>query len=141
MPHPPSVVLFFTAKFSNFYGANMDEHPPEDVVLGKQPPVPDDIKRRSRIIMNNLENLPVDLALFWAAFISVLAQSLGGGGKEEALALNVLLPVYTAARVGFVAFYARGVQPARTIAFALATASALAAAGVLLSSASKAFSL
>jgi hypothetical protein len=44
--------------------------------------VPDDIKRRTRIIMNNLENVPVDLALFWAAFVSVLAQSLAGGGKR-----------------------------------------------------------
>lgn len=140
-----TVVLHGTQKFANFYSANFDDHPPEDVVLGKQPPVPDDIKRRNRIMMNSLENVPVDLALFWAAFVSVLAQSIAGGGKdvgkEEALALNVLLPVYAAARVGFVVCYARGIQPARSIAFVLATASALAAAGVLLSSASKAFAL
>ena len=136
-----TVLLVLTVKFSNFYGANMDEHPPEDVVLGKQPPVPADIKRRGRIIANNLENIPVDLALFWAGYVSVLTQSLGGGGKDEALALNVLLPVYTAARLAYVAAYARGVQPARTIVFAIATTSAISAAGVLLSSASKAYAL
>ena len=136
-----TVTLFFTVKFSNFYGANMDDHPPEDAVLGKQPPVPADIKRRMRIITNNLENVPTELALFWAAFIAVLTQSLAAGGKEEALALNVLLPLYTAARAAFVAAYARSVQPARTIAFVVATSSAVAAAGVLLSSAAKAYAL
>ena len=136
-----TVLLVLTVKFSNFYGANMDEHPPEDAVLGKQPPVPADIKRRGRIIANNLENIPVDLALFWAGYVSVLTQSLGGGGKEEALALNVLLPVYTTARLAYVAAYARGAQPARTIVFAIATTRAISATGVLLSSASKAYAL
>jgi hypothetical protein len=134
-------VLFLLVKFSNFFGANMEDHPPEDVVLGKQPPVPADIKRRMRIIMNNLENTPIELALFWAGYVAVLTQSLGGGGREEALALTVLLPVYTAARVGFVATYALALQPARTICFVLATTCALAAAGVLLSAASKAYAL
>ena len=137
-----TVATFFAVKFSNFFGANTDEHPPEDtVVLGKLPPVPADIKRRMRIIMNNLENVPIELALFWAGFVSVLAQSLGGGGKDEALALTVLMTVYTAARIGFVATYALSLQPARTICFATASACAVAAAGVLLSSASKAYSL
>jgi len=135
------VGLFFAVKFSNFFGANMDDHPAEDSVLGKQPPVPADIKRRMRIIMNNLESVPMELALFWAGFISVLVQSLAGSGKEEALALNVLLPLYTAARIGFIATYALALQPARTICFVLSTFSAVAAAGVLLSSAAKAYSL
>jgi len=136
-----TVALFLSAKFANFYGANIDEHPAEDVVLGKQPPVPADIKRRMRIIMNTVENVPIELSLFWAAFISVLTQSLGGGGAQEALALNVLFPIYTASRIAFVAAYARGLQPARTIVFALATFCALAAAGVLLASAAKAYAL
>lgn len=71
----------------------------------------------------------------------MLTQSLGGGGAQEALALNVLFPIYTASRIAFVAAYARGVQPARTIVFALATFCALAAAGVLLASAAKAYAL
>ena len=119
----------------------MDEHPPEDAVLGKQPPVPADIKRRMRLIMNNLENVPLELALFWAAYVAVLTQSLGGGGREEALALSVLLPLYTAGRVGFVACYALALQPARTLFFVLATTCAVAAAGVLLSAAGKAYTL
>ncbi len=56
-----TVTLFITVKFSNFYGANMNEHPPEDSVLGKQPPVPADIARRP---LNNLENVGFDLTLF-----------------------------------------------------------------------------
>jgi len=133
-----TVVLFFVVKVCNFYGANMDDHPPEDALLGTQPPVPDDIKRRMRLIMNNLENAPMDLALFWAAFISVLVQS-SSGGKEEALALNVLLPIYTAGRLVYAVAYARGLQPLRTICFATSTSCTVAAAGVLLSSASKAY--
>jgi uncharacterized MAPEG superfamily protein len=133
-----TVVLFFVVKVCNFYGANMDDHPPEDALLGTQPPVPDDIKRRMRLIMNNLENAPMDLALFWAAFISVLVQS-SSGGKEEALALNVLLPIYTAGRLVYAVAYARGLQPLRSICFATSLSCTVAAAGVLLSSASKAY--
>ena len=82
----------------------------------------------------------MDLALFWAAFISVLVQS-SSGGKEEALALNVLLPIYTAGRLVYAVAYARGLQPLRTICFATSTSCTVAAAGVLLSSASKAYML
>ncbi len=134
-----TVVLLLAVKFSNFYAADMSDHPAEDAVLGKLPPVPEDIKRRKRIIANNNENVPIELAVFWAAFISVLVQSVGGGGKEEALALTVLVAVYAAARVAFVAAYALALQPARTIAFAVAMSSTVAAAGVLLASASKAY--
>jgi hypothetical protein len=133
-----TVALFLTAKFSNFYGANMDEHPPEDAVLGKQPPVPADIARRQRNIMNNLENVPLDLALFWAALLSVVVQAGGSGAAPaEALALTVLICTYTFARIGFTVSYVRALQPHRTICFVLGTFSSMTAAGVLLSSAAR----
>lgn len=137
-----TVTLFITVKFSNFYGANMNEHPPEDSVLGKQPPVPADIARRQRNIMNNLENVGFDLTLFWAALVAVVVQAGGSvAAPQEALALTVLICTYTAARVGFTASYVNALQPHRTICFVIGTACSLAAAGVLLSSAAHSYML
>ena len=100
-----------------------------------------DIRKRQRVVMNNLENVPYDALVFWAAFVSVLAQSIAGGGQQEALALNVLLPVYSASRVAFTVFYVRGMQPFRTISFVVGMCSVVSAAGVLLASAAKAYAL
>lgn len=135
-----TAVLLFVVKFANFTSADSEEHPPEDAFL-KMPPPPADIKRRKRIVMNNLENVPYDALLFWAAFVSVLAQSIAGGGQQEALALTVLMPVYSAARVAFTACYVNGWQPYRTLSFVVGTSCVVCAAGVLLSSASKAYAL
>lgn len=115
---------------------NSDEHPAEDDALPKLP-VPADIKRRQRTIMNNLENVPVDLAVFWAGALVVLAGSLGGTCVAEALALTILLPVYVGARVLFTICYLAAKQPFRTISFALGMMSSLAAAGVLVSAGAK----
>jgi len=92
--------------------------------------------------MNNLENVPYDMLVFWAGFVSVLTQSIaGGGGAQEAVALNVLLPLYTALRLAFTVSYARGLQPYRTISFVAAMSCVISAAGVLLASASRAYLL
>ena len=132
-----TVALFLVVKFGNFYGANMAEHPPEDAILGKMPPVPADIARRQRSIMNNLENVLLDLTIFWAALVAVVVQAGNGSAPQEALALTILLPIYTAARAGFTASYICALQPHRTVCFVVGTTCSMAAAGVLLSSAAR----
>jgi uncharacterized MAPEG superfamily protein len=135
-------LLYFVFKFSTFYCVNANERPPEDAALAKLPvPEPAEYKRRVRLLGNNIENVLIDLSLFWAAFVAVLALSIAGGGKQEALALSVLLPVYTAARLAFTVAYARAIQPLRSLAFSAALACVVAVAGVLLSSAAKAYTL
>ena len=135
-----TATLLFTVKFANFAAVNSEERPAEDAMF-KMPPPPADIRKRQRVVMNNLENVPYDALVFWAAFVSVLAQSIAGGGQQEALALNVLLPVYSASRVAFTVFYVRGMQPFRTISFVVGMCSVVSAAGVLLASAAKAYAL
>jgi len=134
-----TVVNYLVFKFSTFYCVNANERPPEDAALAKLPvPEEAEYKRRVRLLGNNIENVLIDLSLFWAAFIAVLVQSLAGGGKQEALALSVLLPLYTAFRLAYTVAYARALQPLRSIAFSAALSCVIAAAGVLLAAAAKA---
>ena len=138
-----TVALLFNVKIGNFSSASSAEHPPEDAFL-KMPEPPPEIKRYQRLVMNNLENIPYDALLFWVAFVAVLAQSIAGagsGGQQEALALNVLLPIYSAARISFTVCYLRALQPYRTLSFVVGTCCVVAAGGVLLSSTAKAYSL
>ena len=107
----------------------------------KMPPPPEDIKRRMRAIMNDLENIPVDLTIFWAALLVVLAGSQGGACTEEALALTVLLPIYVAMRVLYTVFYLRAIQPYRTVVFAIGTTTVFTASAVLVSAGAKTFAL
>lgn len=136
-----TVVLYLVYKFSCFYCVNAPDRPPEDATLPAKLPElePAELKRRQRLLGNNMENVLVDLSLFWAAFVAVLVQTIAGGGRQEALALSILLPVYTASRVAFTVAYARAIQPLRSIVFTVGISCVFAAAGVLLSSAAKAY--
>ena len=127
-----TLIILVKAKCVNFWGVNSDEHPPEDKDLPKLP-VPADIKRRQRAIMNDLENLPVDMVVFWAGALTCFVAS----AEAEALALTVLMATYTGARVLHTTAYLGALQPWRTIAMVLGMCSVLSAAGVLVSAASK----
>jgi uncharacterized MAPEG superfamily protein len=131
-----TLVLLVKQKFVNFYGVNQNERPPEDADLPKMP-VPTDIARRQRALINDLENVPTDLAVFWAGALVVLAGAIGGTCVAEALALTILLPVYVGARVAFTYCYLAAKQPYRTIFFVLGMCSVTSAVGVLVSAAVK----
>jgi uncharacterized MAPEG superfamily protein len=123
----------------NVYGVNPGDHPDEDKLADK--PVPGDIKRRQRAIMNDLENIPTDLVVFWAALVVVFIGSVGGRCSEEALALTVLLPVYTSGRFLHTTFYLISLQPFRSLSFFLGFLAVLSAGGVLVSAGSKVLTL
>ena len=133
-----------------YYQGNVTATAPRDVValgpgarrhLLQAPAFSDfalaDIARRPRAIMNDLENVPTDLAVFWAGALVVLAGAVGGTCVAEALALTVLLPTYVGARVAFTYCYLAARQPYRTIFFVLGMCAVVSAAGVLVSAAAK----
>lgn len=138
-----TAVLWLKTKAANFYGVNPGHHPPEDVVLKLPPAVEDSVEatRRSRVIANDLENIPVDVAVFWAALLVVFIGSVGGTCSSEALALSVLFPVYVAFRVLYTYFYIAGKQPYRTASMSVSLCAAMAATGVLISAGVRVFML
>lgn len=120
------------------YGANVANHPKEDEeVLGLKLEPPDGIVRRERIAVNNVENIPLGLAVFWAAFIIQNFCNVTGNGSQETLALIILFVIYTGMRTLFVIFYAFALQPHRSIVFVTGWLSVIAAAAVMISSATQ----
>ena len=56
-----TAVLFLKYTVSLFYAANSGNHPSEDKIF-LLPPPPEDIRRRERQFLNDMENIPVHLA-------------------------------------------------------------------------------
>jgi hypothetical protein len=53
------------------------------------PPPPKDLLRRERQFLNDLENIPFHMVIFWAAFlIQNFQNASGNGGKIGTLALS-----------------------------------------------------
>lgn len=122
-----TVAIFTKYTLSLFYAANSGNHPTEDKMF-LLPPQPDDIRRRERQFLNDMENIPVHLAIFWAAFIIQNLQNAGGsGGRNGTLALSILFLIYTISRALFTACYIHGIQPFRTIFYILGTSCVIAA--------------
>lgn len=89
--------------------------------------------------MNDLENIPADLAVFWAGFVAVLVGSFANRCHSEELALIVLMATYTGARVLHSVFYLTSMTPFRSISYMTGLFSVLSASGVLVSAARSAF--
>lgn len=122
-----TVVIFMKYTLSLFYAANSGNHPTEDKMF-LLPPQPEDIRRRERQFLNDMENIPVHLAIFWAAFIIQNLQNAGGyGGRNGTLALSILFLTYTVSRALFTLCYIHAIQPFRTISYILATSCVVAA--------------
>lgn len=49
-----TVILILKQRFSIVWGADWSNKPEEDELFGISPPIPKDIKRRNRIIMNDM---------------------------------------------------------------------------------------
>lgn len=114
---------------------NWNNHPIEDTEKFGDKIIPQNIKRRERAFLNNLENIPIDLIVFWVAFLVEVFNLISGSTGNECLALIILIAIYTTARVLFTLFYYLALQPYRTIVFFLGKFSMTGAACVLISSA------
>ena len=111
-----TLILFMKYFFSTLWAINNDNHPEEDKIF--QPaPVPADIKRRERVFMNDVENIPFHMAILWGAFIVQNYCNYAGHGNHETSALIILMIVYTIARFLFTICYLFALQPFRTICF------------------------
>ena len=84
-----------------------------------------------------MENIPINLVIFWAAFL--LQYILYGfrDGKEGTIGLTVLICVYTAARCLFHICYLYALQPYRTLFFVIGNVSTTVAACLLVAAAFK----
>lgn len=127
-----TVAIFVKYCFSLFYAANSAYHPDEDKAF-LMVAQPEDARRRERQFVNDMENIPVHLSMFWAAFIIQNLQNASGtGGRNGTLCLSALILVYAISRTIFTVCYIRALQPFRTIFYIVATASALGACACLI---------
>lgn len=69
-------------------------------------------QRWNRIVMNDLENLPIGLIVAWASYISCTSQKSNTG---VFVAHDVLVLLFLAGRLLHTVAYAKGLQPWRTI--------------------------
>ena len=97
--------------------------------------VPEDMKRRERAFLNDLENIPFHTAIFWGAFIVQCFANMNNFGEKETIALTVLIALYSAFRLVYTFSYAFALQPFRTLSFVFANICVLIAACVMISSA------
>ena len=67
--------------------------------------------------INDIENLPFHLIVFWAAFLLQCFENASGYGGRETLALTILFVIYSGSRVFFTAFYLSGITPVASIFF------------------------
>jgi len=130
-----TLALFVKYMMSLIYASNTGHHPSEDKDY-QLPPPPEDIVRRERQFSNDLENIPMHLIVFWAAFIiQILVNASGNGGRNGTLALTVLVITYAASRCLFTICYVFSAQPWRTICWVISTLSVITAACFLMYSA------
>ena len=109
----------------------------EDSMLPGDKTVPADIKRRARVFANDLENIPLHLAIFWGAFIVQCFSNLSGYGQSETVGLTVLIILYSGLRFAFSLCYVLALQPFRSIFFISSQLAVGAAAIILVVSAFK----
>lgn len=112
-------LFIFTLYFGVLlYASNMAKHPPEDAkTFGAAPPVPVDFERRDRAFMNNVENIPLNVGIFWAALVVQCIANASGNGALTTQAITGLFIAYTVFRYLHTFCYLRGLQPHRTLSF------------------------
>jgi len=80
---------------------------------------------------NDIENLPLHLGVFWAAFLLQCFANASDNGKYETAALTALFPIYAGSRVLFTLFYICKIQPFRSIMFIIAVCSVVGAGALV----------
>ena len=129
-----TLVLYLKYFIAMAHAANPDDHPEEDKGIIKLK-MPEDIKRRQRIAGNDMENIPLHLCIFWAAFIVQTLSNMTGNGESETLGLTCLVVMYTGFRTIYSLCYVFALQPWRTIAFIFSQFAVLITACLLIASA------
>ena len=79
------------------------------------------VQRKERMLANDLENIPLNLVVFWGAYIlqNSVNNTNSDEGQEGTQALTALFIIYTIARVGHSLCYNFALQPARSISFVI----------------------
>ena len=130
-----TLILAIKYQVSQFMGMNPDNHPSEDEkLLGDRAKVDsaEDLKRRVRQAANDVENIPFNMLIFWAAFAIQTLNNFGDdAGEAGTKGLTVLIIVYTIARVCYTICYLLKLQPFRSISFLTGVACTWTAAAFL----------
>ena len=112
----------FAALYLKYFIALMtsvdpDNHPDEDQGALAVPPL-EDAKRKKRIFGNDLENIPIHLAIFVMSFmVQYMLNTQPHKGKHGTRALTALIIIYTFFRYLHTLFYVFKLQPFRSISF------------------------
>jgi glutathione S-transferase len=135
-----TLVIAVKYQVCQFIGVNPDNHPAEDEkLMGNKPEMSQEMmKRRNRQAANDVENIPWNMVVFWAAFgIQNLLNFSSTDGQNGTRALTALIIIYTLARCMYTVCYLMALQPFRSITFLIGVFSTLATAAVLMYDASQ----
>jgi len=124
-----TLILALKFYFMQFFSADFDAHPKEDKPAASAegtPLVPAEktaeekewMQRKQRSFANDMENIPLSLVIFWAAFLLQCYSNASGNGSIETTALASLFVIYVFARVFFTICYLCALQPFRSLSFA-----------------------
>lgn len=134
-----TLILFAKWFIALISSAEQANHPAEDekTIGGVAEPEPQILARRKRVFANDIENIPLNMIVFWAAFVLQFIYYQLDGGKEGTIGLTVLICVYTSARCLFHICYLYALQPYRTICFVIGNVTTAVAASFLVAAAFK----
>lgn len=126
-----------------YYAVNFNKRLPEDkAVIGDLAQAEskvdeEEVKRKERTFLNDVENIPFHVAIFWAGLLLEVLAIASGEGDKECLALLCLIVIYTTMRTLFTICFIYALQPYRSIVYSLAGLSVLAASCITVSCAFK----
>ena len=99
------LILYFRYGIFIKLAMDPDNHPKEDQeyfsYLLQKDPNEDKMLRRSKIASNDIDNMPFDIAIFLGSFIMNCFAVLSKKGEGEAIALMVLICIYSIFRILF----------------------------------------
>jgi len=131
------LVLFIRYAIFIQLASSPDNHPKEDHQLFgsllKKNPNEDKVMRLTKISENDIHNMPCDIIIFLGAFIMNCFAVLNKKGESEAIALMVLICIYSFFRISFSLCYLFALQPWRSICFLFTKITPIAASCVMIS--------
>lgn len=134
-----TLLIFLKYTFSSLYSINWGTRPQEDFdAFGVEIiPVPSNLKRRERVTHNNVENVPINLVIFWGALVVQCFANATGHGDLETTLLTYLILIYTICRFAHTVCFLFGLQPFRTLFYCLGMLSVASVACIAVRSAWK----
>ena len=126
-------------QWSQMMGFDLANHPKEDERMnaGRRPVDEETQKRRNRQAANDVDNIPFNMVIFWAAFVVQMQVNFSSDldGQPGTRALTAVIIAYTASRFLYTVCYFTGVQPFRSIFYMMGSLCPLVAAAILVYSA------